>query len=318
MFGAGGPGERRARVSVLVGYDGRPEGRDALALAALLGRALDEPLVVACVYPPDTTVGITGAEAGAEADLRSRAERTAVEGTAGLPQGLRASATAVRGGSAALGLHELAESERPAAIVIGSSHRGALGRVLAGSVAAGLFSAAPCPVAIAPRGFAGSDAPALRLVAVGFDDSPESWNAVQRAAALGVAAGARLRLIHALQPVIAPPMAPEESERHTRELRKHREFALRRATESVSKELHAEARLVVGDAVRVLDDEGHRGVDLLVLGSRGYGPLRRVLLGSVASELVRLTPCPLMVVPRAVEFDPTAGGMAAHDALAAP
>jgi nucleotide-binding universal stress UspA family protein len=305
-------------MSVLVGYDGRPESRDALALAALLGRALGEPLIVACVYPPpDNTIGLTGADTGAEADFRSRAEHTAAEGRAALPHGLDASTAAVLGGSAAQGLHDLAESERPAAIVLGSSHRGALGRVLAGSVASRLFSAAPCPVAIAPRGSAGSETTVLRLVGVGFDDNPESWNALQRAAALGVAAGARLRLIHAVQPVIAPPMAPEESERLTRELRAHHELALRRATLSVSKELQAEARLVVGDAVRVLDDEGHHGLDLLVLGSRGYGPLRRVLLGSVASEVVRLAPCPVMVVPRGVEFDPTAGGMAAHDALTA-
>lgn len=305
-------------MSVLVGYDGRPESRDALALAALLGRALGEPLLVACVHPPpDNTIGLTGADTGAEADFRSRAERTAAEGRATLPHGLDASTATVRGGSAAQGLHDLAESERPAAIVLGSSHRGALGRVLAGSVASRLLSAAPCPVAIAPRGFAGSEVTSLGLVGVGFDDSPESWNAVQRAAALGVAAGARLRLIHAVQPVIAPPMAPEESEHLTRELRAHHELALRRAAASVSKELEAEARLVVGDAVRVLDDEGRHGLDLLVLGSRGYGPLRRVLLGSVASEVVRLAPCPVLVVPRGVAFDPTAGGMAAHDELTA-
>jgi nucleotide-binding universal stress UspA family protein len=37
---------------------------------------------------------------------------------------------------------------------------------------------------------------------------------------------------------------------------------------------------------------------LLVLGSRGYGPLRRVLLGSVSTALVRSAPCPLIVTPR--------------------
>ena len=37
---------------------------------------------------------------------------------------------------------------------------------------------------------------------------------------------------------------------------------------------------------------------LLVVGSRGYGPLRRVLLGSVSTELVRSAPCPLIVTPR--------------------
>lgn len=39
-------------------------------------------------------------------------------------------------------------------------------------------------------------------------------------------------------------------------------------------------------------------VDLLVLGSRGYGPLRSVLLGSVSTHLVRRSACPLLVLPR--------------------
>ena len=36
-------------------------------------------------------------------------------------------------------------------------------------------------------------------------------------------------------------------------------------------------------------------LDLLVVGSRGYGPLRRTLVGSVSDELVRTAPCPVLV-----------------------
>jgi nucleotide-binding universal stress UspA family protein len=160
------------------------------------------------------------------------------------------------------------------------------------------------------------DTPVLREIGVGFDDTPESWNAVQRAAAIGIVAGARLRIIHALQPVAAPPMAPEESERLTGELRVQREHALARAAASVSKELHTETTMLVGDPVRVLEREAGEGLDLLVLGSRGYGPVRRVLLGGVSDSVVRRSPCPVLVVPRSVEFDPSAGGMAAHDTVA--
>ena len=124
-------------------------------------------------------------------------------------------------------------------------------------------------------------------------------------------------MIHALQPVIAPPMAPEESERLTRELRASRELALNRAAASVSKDLHAETALLVGDPVLVLEHEASRGLDLLVLGARGYGPLRRVFLGSVSTEVVCHAPCPVLVVPRSVKFDPTAGGMAARDQVTA-
>ena len=221
------------------------------------------------------------------------------------------------GRSPAQGLHDFAEEQRPTALVVGSSHRGPLGPVIAGRVASRLFAGAPCPVAVAPRGYARRSDTQVRTIGVGFDDSPESWNAIQRAAALGVTAGATLRVIHALHPVIAPPMAPEESEQLTVELRASRERALNRAAASVSKDLRAETTLLVGDPVLVLEHEASRGLDLLVLGARGYGPLRRVLLGSVSTEVVRHSPCPVLVVPRSVEFDPQAGGMAARDEVTA-
>jgi nucleotide-binding universal stress UspA family protein len=40
------------------------------------------------------------------------------------------------------------------------------------------------------------------------------------------------------------------------------------------------------------------GVDLLVLGSRGFGPVMRLLIGSVSSRVIREAPCPVLVVPR--------------------
>ena len=43
------------------------------------------------------------------------------------------------------------------------------------------------------------------------------------------------------------------------------------------------------------DDEG---IDLMVLGSRGYGPARRVLLGSNAARLLSAAPCPAIVFAR--------------------
>jgi nucleotide-binding universal stress UspA family protein len=57
-----------------------------------------------------------------------------------------------------------------------------------------------------------------------------------------------------------------------------------------------DARLLVGDVVGLLSDLPE--IDLLVCGSRGYGPIRRVLLGGVSSRLMRRSVNPLLVVPR--------------------
>ena len=67
----------------------------------------------------------------------------------------------------------------------------------------------------------------------------------------------------------------------------------------------------------VLADQADQGIDLLVAGSRGYGPLRRVFAGSVSIALMRSAPCPVMVVPRTAEFQPTAEGMAGEDEFVA-
>jgi nucleotide-binding universal stress UspA family protein len=44
-------------------------------------------------------------------------------------------------------------------------------------------------------------------------------------------------------------------------------------------------------------------VDLLVCGSRGYGPRRAVLLGGVSRRVVAESACPVIVLARGVEFN---------------
>ena len=56
--------------------------------------------------------------------------------------------------------------------------------------------------------------------------------------------------------------------------------------------------MLEGDTVEALAALDEHEVDLLVCGSRGYGPVRRVLLGRRAARLVRRAACPVVVVPR--------------------
>jgi len=70
---------------------------------------------------------------------------------------------------------------------------------------------------------------------------------------------------------------------------------------TVAKEL-----LSRGPAANLIEEAAKR-VDLLVMGSRGYGPIRRVLLGSVSAPVVRHCPCPVLVVPRGATDERTSG-----------
>ena len=62
-------------------------------------------------------------------------------------------------------------------------------------------------------------------------------------------------------------------------------------------EPRGEPFFAVGNAAEILAD-GSEDLDLLVLGSRGYGPLHSVLVGGVAGRVVREAACPVLVLPR--------------------
>jgi hypothetical protein len=79
-------------------------------------------------------------------------------------------------GSPAAGLHALAEREGAALIVVGSSHRSRIGRILVGGTGERLLSGASAPVAVAPSGYA-VDRP-VQVVGCGFDGSQQSRRAL--------------------------------------------------------------------------------------------------------------------------------------------
>ncbi|MDE0206927.1 MAG: universal stress protein [Candidatus Tectomicrobia bacterium] len=50
-------------------------------------------------------------------------------------------------------------------------------------------------------------------------------------------------------------------------------------------------------AQTIVETARGKGVDLIVMGTHGRTGLRHMLIGSVAERVVRLAPCPVMVVP---------------------
>ena len=84
-------------------------------------------------------------------------------------------------------------------------------------------------------------------------------------------------------------------------IEEHLREQLNEALRALPSGVAAEATLASGDPAVTLADAGRIPGTLLFIGSRGYGPLRRVLLGSVSSKLVRAAPCPLLVRPRGLQ-----------------
>jgi nucleotide-binding universal stress UspA family protein len=204
----------------------------------------------------------------------------------------------VEKGSPADALQALAERGKADLIVLGSTQRAAFGSVAPGSVAEQLLHGASCRLVIAPKGYAQEDhsEDRLRVVAVGYDGMAESQAALDEAATLARKFGASMRVIGVITevPGVAPPAAaqPEAATGPDFQTRLHD------AVGELEPELRALPVIQKGDPVDKLLEDAEMGVDLLVLGSRGFGPVMRLLIGSVSSRVIRSAPCPVLVVPR--------------------
>jgi nucleotide-binding universal stress UspA family protein len=279
---------RRIRRVVAAADDG-PEAADALALAATLSDLAEGQLVVASVaaFRPGSISPGDRARILAEEEEKLRRRATAQLGDRGF------ATRVLSGGAAATGIKEIAAAEEADLIVLGSSHRGALGRVLPGSVGERVLNGAPCAVAIAPRGNAATTHGFERVV-VGCDGSREAAAAVDLAADLAGRTGARLELLGVVEmkfDLAGFPKPPEATE--VERVRR----TLERARATVPATVRATTRQVDGDAAEMIAAIA-QGADLLLVGSRGhYGPARRLILGSVAAKLARRAPCATLVVP---------------------
>jgi nucleotide-binding universal stress UspA family protein len=285
---------------IIVGVDGSDRSDDALALASSLARRTVAEIELARAYPYDDTAGHLG-DSSRRHHLREDAQQTLDRLRALADVSLQITARTIADPSPSRALHTLAEREGAALIVIGSSHHGAVGRVFAGTTAERLLHGSPCPVAVAPRGFAHGTS--IDRIVVAWDRSAEATAAVIAAVAIARAVGAELRIVEVLDiqwagtPAIIPGSGAE--------LAAHQPAARARASldeliAGLPGDVHVETALVlghpVGDLIKQSED-----ADLLVLGSRGYGPRCAVLLGGVSGRVVRRAACPVIVVPRGVE-----------------
>ncbi len=277
-------------MRLLVGHDGSGGGRDALALARVLGSAEPSSALVVAVMPygplPVRFVELESDAAAAAEPLLDEARKRL--------EGLEVETRAFGGGSPAGVMTDLAERREVDSIVVGSPHRGPVGRTLIGSVAEGVLHGAPCTVTVAPRGYAEQDRRSLGLIGVAYDGTPEAKAALRRARALAEASGAAVRVLT----VVAPPVALPGVVGYTPVEPPEPDKVIAEGVRELGPEVTAESRKLDGPPAPTLAKACEDGVDLLVVGSRGYGPVMRALLGSVSTQLIAEAPCPVMVVPR--------------------
>jgi nucleotide-binding universal stress UspA family protein len=273
--------------NVVVGVDEDEGGRDAIALAKRLVER-DGELTLAYVYHGDPQVW-RGSSPPYEAVERERSlELLAKERD---EAAISAEMRCVGASSVGRGLHVLAETVGADLLVIGSSRHGVLGRVLLGDDTRAALNGAPCAVAIAPAGYS-REPGVMREIGIGYNGSAESEHALEIARELAREHGAKLSAFEAVSlPTYAFIGGPAPLAAVLEEMVKD---ARRRVAELEGVEPHA----AYGQAAEELALYS-ASLDLLVVGSRDYGPVGRLVHGSTSHQLARSARCPLLVLTRA-------------------
>lgn len=292
---------------IIVGYDPQTFDRAPVNFAVAAARFTGAPLVIASVCA-GSAVRDGSAAGRLDEDLAADASGALDEVDRELDaEGIAVEFRQIDNTSAARALHEAAEAQDAGLLVVGSTTRGAIGRVLPGSTAERLMHGAPCPIAIVPHEWEAGGG--LNTIGVAYVDTDEGREALRGAHALARRTGAKLRVLTAVKAGLSaygateattPVQAGKGITDIEGELRTQAEKALRRQTEALGDGVPVETDAFVEDPADVLIRVSEN-LDLIVCGSRGYGPLRAVLLGGVSRRLAADAQCPVIVLPRGVE-----------------
>jgi nucleotide-binding universal stress UspA family protein len=266
-------------------------------------------LVVAVVDVPHSALEGAPVPAFREA-ARDEASRVAEQARADLARRWPASAVVTVEGDPREAVVRVAEEWQADLLVLGARGLGAIERFLLGSVSLAVAHRADCPVLVVKGRPKSLDS---ALVAV--DGSADAVHAARFVGSLPLAPGTRIRLFGVLEPARVPTSAPEYVQAALQDAVRDLVADRRQVLESVFAELAAELQakgliverqIATGHAAeRILAAAAARATDLVVVGARGLGPLRRMLLGSVSDRVLRDADCPVLLVKRTPGGDTT-------------
>jgi nucleotide-binding universal stress UspA family protein len=295
--------DQAERGHIVVGVDGPTESDNALrwAVDEAHARRLDVDVIHAwnhpvSVYPADLYAD-PDAHRVAGARLLSHALAT-VDDT---QSDTRITSRLVQEDAASALLDAAHDAEL---LVVGSRGRGGFAGLLLGSVSRTCMHLAPIPLVVVPPMW--TQRPTHRIV-VGVDGSEPSREALGWAVAEAAAHDASLQVVNVydLAPLIPPlgaPMPPESGLVDKASLTLLEEMTAAADTSGVDIDLIT----ANGSPARTLLDAA-ADADLLVVGSRGLGGLRRLLVGSVSQQCVHHSTCPVAVVHARAASDPDEG-----------
>lgn len=303
--------------SVLVGVDGSAPSLHALDWAAAYALRVGWPLHIVCTYslPSFTAASLDGGYAALDDSAIQEGARAVLEEARARAEGagVRTTATVTTGDAAGV-LVEM--SREHALVVVGTRGRGGFTERLLGTVSSALPAHAHCPTVVVPYRVGGKDDEGgaqelppvrdLRRIVVGVDGSPSAEIALRHAirqarawdaelvAVAGVPVGAGAGLLAWLPASIDHEQVLADVtegfnviiDRHEAE---HPGLTIK--------------RIVLDGTGAELLTEFSTASDLIVVGSRGRGGFRGLLLGSTSQAVLHHSACPVMVVTKKCEDD---------------
>jgi nucleotide-binding universal stress UspA family protein len=288
-------------TKILLATDGSREAELAVTTAAALANGTDSELHVVHVGP---FMPMLFSSMEDEPARMAREARKTLDGAVGQLEaaGGDVAQAHLRVGGASEEIVALAEELGAGLIVLGNRGRGGVRRALMGSVSDSVVRHAHCPVLVVraePIVF-----PAKILVAT--DGSKEAELASSSAADLAERTGSELHVVYVghMPPVFyeSPGATTLDLDLQRRMQERAEEEARTRLDEQVQRVrgaggevAGAHARVGRPDA-EIVGLAEELGAGLIVLGSRGLGPLRSALMGSVSDSIVRHARCPVLVV----------------------
>lgn len=283
---------------IVVGVDDSPPSRDALQWAAEDAQAQQRPLriVHAFIWPlMNVALGPPAGDPDGGGGLRAEAERLLIEAEAAAratAPDIAVTTGLVTGAATGVLLDQARDAEL---VVLGNRGVGGFLGLLVGSVGVALAAHAPCPVIVVRPRPGNASPPSSRRVVVGVDGSDTSLLALEFAFRAAAQRGVGLTTLRSLElPIPFDPSVMDAVDEN--------EDAQRRLLSEALEDQHKKFPDVDVHSTVVRNHPGHAlvvessGAELVVVGSRGRGGFRGMLLGSVSQAVLHHAECPVAVV----------------------
>ncbi|MDT0330990.1 universal stress protein [Nocardiopsis lambiniae] len=298
---------------VLVGVDGSDHAQAALEWAAAEAVRRDAPLRIVHALGMPLIVSAYGGPVRFEPSEEIQGQATevlrdAVAHVAKVEPAARTeTVTALEEAPLAL----LRQSHPHDLIVIGTRGLGTVKSLFVGSVSVRVAAHAPCPVAVVPSHEGKPATTGLKRIVIGVDGSPNGNRALGLAVDLAAQSEGELVVVHSWEvPYPYDPVAltaagyrPQEDlfERQSEELVAG---LLAEAIDQQRDDVDIDVTVVRtqnGPVNAIL--EAAEGADAIVVGSRGRGTVRGLLLGSVSQGVLHQSKIPVIVLPKHADED---------------